>query len=151
MVFPVTFTIIQPEKGFPRSIKACVSSKESNEVLSNIGTFRYYQFLRDLFEDLSKFHRIGNLSFVKPGLENLCISWTVIETMSKDEVEESVIDGLENLNRTHIQKYKSKYSLSHSVPFRLSYDNVRKEDSFQVILKLDFHHTERVSTIALKV
>jgi len=136
MNFPINFTIVQPQKGFPRRLKACITQIEGRKILSAMGTFRYYHFLRDLFEDLSKFQRIGNLVFMKPGLEDLCISWTVIETMNNNELKESVIDGIENVNRMHMEKYRSKFSLLNSVPFSIGKTTEHNEYAFQIILKI---------------
>lgn len=115
-----------------------------------MGTFNYYHFLRDLFEDLSKFHRIGNLVFMKPGLEDLCISWTVLETMNKNELKESVVDGIENVNRIHLEKYKRKFNLINSVPFSIDKTAKNSEDLFQVTLKIEIPSAVRSTFATLK-
>ena len=142
MILPVKFTIIGPQKGFPRKIQACIPQKKSNLLISELGTFIYYRLLRDLFEDLSKFQRISNLTFCKPGLEDLCVTWNVIESMNSTEIEESIIDGLENLNRTHLNMYQDKYSIENSIPFEVDKNFKSTAELLRVFLKITIKRTE---------
>ena len=51
--------------------------KHSNVLLALMDTVQYYNYLQDVFEDISEYSRVGVLSFCNTDADNLRISWQV--------------------------------------------------------------------------
>jgi len=87
--------------------------KRSPKLKSILGPFRYFHFLQDLFEDLSKHQRTGEMSFSKPGLSDLCISWKIDDNVSSDSLFPTLIAGINRINNIRRNSYLRRYSIAN--------------------------------------
>ena len=117
MVFRIRLDVQQSERGNPRHVNATIYYQNADILKSQLGTFMYYHFLRDFFEDISRFHRDGDIAFCKPGIGDLCITWNVSDDESLESIRNKIKEGLEYASVTEKQKYWERYSMSSTMSF----------------------------------
>ena len=142
MLFRIKLNLQPPERGNPRQITASIQYEDADFLKSHLGTFMYYHFLRDFFEDLSRFQREGEISFCKPGIGDLCITWNVSIDESAIEIRKKIRDGLEYASITSKSRYWEKYSMETSVGF-FEEEGRTTKDTIEILVKADFRTQQR--------
>jgi hypothetical protein len=112
MLFRIRFDLLQPKRGNPMQINASLHYENADFLKTQLGTFMYYHFLREFFEDISRFQRDGDIAFCKPGIGDLCITWNVPNDESHESIRDKIKEGLEYASLTEKQKYWDKYSMA---------------------------------------
>lgn len=127
-------------------INASVQHNHAGFLQSRLGAIRYYNFLRDFFEDLSEFNRTGNIAFCKPGIGDLCISWNVQSGFGIQDIRLAFKKGIESINTTRAQTYLKNYSIATFLVLDEYTTNELGQGSFTISMDIRFHeqHVEAI-------
>lgn len=87
--------------------------KHSNVLLALMDTVQYYNYLQDVFEDISVYSRVGVLSFCNTDADNLRISWQVAPHITSNSIFPALVAGLNKLNKVKRDIYLKKYAISN--------------------------------------
>jgi hypothetical protein len=99
----------------------------------------YYHFLRDFFEDISKFHRDGDIAFCKLGIGDLCITCNISCDENQRTIRKKIIEGLEHTSITERQKYWDKYSIGTSLSSVEDGESYWNSNTFNVSIEAKFN------------
>ena len=147
MLFRIRFDLLQPERGNPMQINASLHYENADFLKTQLGTFMYYHFLRDFFEDISRFHRDGGIAFCKPGIGDLCITWNVSNYESHESIRNKIMEGLEHASVTEKQKYWEKYSMATTMT--ITKDKAHWDtNSFVVSIEANFYSMHKTAANA---
>ena len=136
MVIHFTVKSLQSFKNDKVQIKACVQGSATTDLLKlHLGTFKYYHFLKDLFEDVSVFHRKSEIAFSQPGISDLCITWNIEKSITDVQLLKAIREGIHNINVTQKEKYQAKYKLNNSAS--LLTENDQSFDLDRVGIKME--------------
>ena len=147
MKFKIKLSLQQPENGNPRQVNAALTYNDSDLLKTHLGTFMYYHFLREFFEDVSRFQRIGDIAFCKPGLGDLCITWNVSTDIAIKDIKSAIINGLLFICTSEKQKYWEKYSIDTSLHY-LNDDDYFLNNTFELAIETKFHSHHKVAVNA---
>ena len=87
--------------------------KNSNGLFALMDTMQCYNYLQDVFEDISAYSREGALSFCNPGADNLRISWQVAPHITTYSIFPALVAGINKLNNEKRDIYIKRYAISN--------------------------------------
>ena len=108
MVFNLS---IRTGEGGSFKMYACWDQKNGRSLASNLGQFRYYQFLRTIFWDFSNSFRDGSIEFCHPGDGNLCVTWQLPHSFPHADFAAKVSQGLQKVNDFDTNRYKDLFGI----------------------------------------
>lgn len=97
-------------------VQACLRTSSTNDTIEDtFGSFKYYLFIKEFFEDISFFQRVGDVSIAKHDPDEVCVFWHVNSFSNGDTFRSEIANGVRVFQEELQHKYASQFEIDEVI------------------------------------